>query len=73
MCTGVYIFSQYQWVDEKGKKCKCTAPQYVEYVMAFIKKTIHDESVFPTKYGMLLLLRTCTLGVGILSNVRQFI
>ncbi|KAI0225418.1 MOB kinase activator-like 2 [Lamellibrachia satsuma] len=42
---------QYSWVDEKGKKSKCAAPQYVDYVMTFTQNTIHDENVFPTKYG----------------------
>lgn len=42
---------QYQWIDDRGKKCKCTAPQYVDYVMSFAQKYIYDESVFPTKYG----------------------
>lgn len=42
---------QYLWFDEKGKKNKCAAPQYVDYVMSFIQKTINEESTFPTKYG----------------------
>jgi len=28
---------------------KVAAPQYVDYVMTFIQKTINDESIFPTK------------------------
>jgi len=46
-------YRQYQWVDERGKKCKCTAPQYVDYVMSYSQKCISDEAVFPTKYGKL--------------------
>ncbi|XP_075921506.1 MOB kinase activator 2-like isoform X1 [Petromyzon marinus] len=42
---------QYFWQDERGKKVKCTGPQYVDYVMSCIQTTITDESVFPTKYG----------------------
>lgn len=42
---------QYQWYDEKGKKCKVAAPQYVDYVMTFIQKTINDECIFPSKFG----------------------
>lgn len=42
---------QYQWFDEKGKKCKVAAPQYVDYVMTFAQRTINDESIFPTKYA----------------------
>ncbi|XP_075213326.1 MOB kinase activator 2 isoform X2 [Lycorma delicatula] len=40
----------YLWFDEKGKKTKVAAPQYIDYVMTFTQKTISDESVFPTKY-----------------------
>ena len=44
-------FRQYFWNDEKGKKYKESAPQYVDYVTLYIQKTISDESVFPTKFG----------------------
>jgi len=39
----------YFWTDEKGKKIKTTAPQYVDYVMTYIQKTLNDEPVFPSK------------------------
>ena len=42
---------QYLYVDEKNKKCKCPAPDYVNLVMSDCQKSIKDESVFPTKYG----------------------
>ncbi|KAF4526163.1 hypothetical protein B566_EDAN008199 [Ephemera danica] len=41
----------YLWFDEKGKKTKVAAPQYIDYVMTFTQKTINDESIFPTKYA----------------------
>ncbi|XP_046715159.1 MOB kinase activator 2a isoform X4 [Silurus meridionalis] len=41
----------YYWYDEKGKKCKCTAPQYVDFVMSLVQKLVTDEENFPTKYG----------------------
>ncbi|CAH1128495.1 unnamed protein product [Ceutorhynchus assimilis] len=41
----------YLWFDEKGKKTKVAAPQYIDYVMTFIQKTITDETIFPTKYA----------------------
>ena len=44
-------FSQYYWLDEKGKKTKTPAACYVDFVMSFVHKLITDESVFPTKYG----------------------
>ena len=54
------------WVDEKGKKSKLSAPQYVDYVMTYVQvslpphlhpnpstaqKTVNDELLFPTKHG----------------------
>ncbi|KAJ8023864.1 MOB kinase activator 2 [Holothuria leucospilota] len=42
---------QYTWQDEKGKKAKCTAPQYIEYAMSYAERQFKDENVFPTKYG----------------------
>lgn len=44
-------FRTYLWFDEKGKKTRVAAPQYIDYVMTFIQKTITDESIFPTKYA----------------------
>ncbi|KAJ6628662.1 MOB kinase activator-like 2 [Pseudolycoriella hygida] len=41
----------YLWFDEKGKKTKVAAPQYIDYVMTFTQKTVSDESIFPTKYA----------------------
>lgn len=41
---------QYLWIDEKGKRCKVAAPQYIDYVMTFTQKTVNDESLFPTKF-----------------------
>merc|ERR1712105_272169 len=41
----------YSWIDEKGKKTRVSAPQYVDYVMTYCQKTINDENVFPTKHG----------------------
>ncbi|KAG8438121.1 hypothetical protein GDO86_008709 [Hymenochirus boettgeri] len=43
--------TQYYWYDERGKKVKCTAPQYIDFVMSSIQKLVTDEDVFPTKYG----------------------
>lgn len=42
---------QYYWYDERGKKVKCTAPQYVDFVMSSVQKLVTDEDIFPTKYG----------------------
>ncbi|KAJ8667911.1 hypothetical protein QAD02_009574, partial [Eretmocerus hayati] len=40
----------YLWFDEKGKKTRVAAPQYIDYVMTFTQRTINDETIFPTKY-----------------------
>lgn len=47
----LYFYRTYLWFDEKGKKTRVAAPQYIDYVMTFIQKTISDETIFPTKYG----------------------
>ena len=45
------ISRQYLWVDEKGKKTRLSAPQYVDLLMTYVQKTINDETIFPTKHG----------------------
>jgi len=42
---------QYHWVDEKGKKSRLSAPQYIDYIMTYVQKNINDEATFPTKHG----------------------
>lgn len=45
----------YLWYDDKGKKITKTnvsAPQYIDYVMTFCHKSLHDDAVFPTKFGL---------------------
>ncbi|ERL91246.1 hypothetical protein D910_08581 [Dendroctonus ponderosae] len=49
--AGLDYNETYLWFDEKGKKTKVAAPQYIDYVMTFIQKTISDETIFPTKYA----------------------
>ncbi|XP_076368608.1 MOB kinase activator 2-like isoform X2 [Tachypleus tridentatus] len=41
---------QYLWFDDKGKKSRLAATQYVDYVMTFTQKIVNDESLFPTKF-----------------------
>lgn len=41
----------YMWLDDKGKKNKISAPQYVDYVMTYVQKVVNDEATFPTKHG----------------------
>lgn len=47
-----FIYRTYLWFDEKGKKSRVAAPLYIDYVMTYVQKTINDEAIFPTKYGM---------------------
>jgi len=42
---------QFLWVDDKNKKIKYPAPQYVDCVMSFAERTVRSEDTFPTKYG----------------------
>ncbi|XP_076451082.1 uncharacterized protein LOC143286976 [Babylonia areolata] len=37
--------------DDKGKKGKQSAPQYIDHVMSHVQQSVNDESLFPTKYG----------------------
>lgn len=46
-----YFYRTYLWFDEKGKKTRVAAPQYIDYVMTFTQRTVSDETIFPTKYG----------------------
>lgn len=41
----------YMWLDDRGKKSKLSAPQYVDYVMTYVQKVVNDETMFPTKHG----------------------
>ena len=45
------FFRLYMWLDDKGKKSKISAPQYVDYVMTYVQKVVNDEATFPTKHG----------------------
>ncbi|KAM8927554.1 MOB kinase activator 2-like [Pelodytes ibericus] len=41
--------TQFQWTDEKGRKRKCSAPQYADYAASIIQKLLTDEDLVPTK------------------------
>lgn len=50
----IFFFRVYLWHDDKGKKITKTnvsAPQYIDYVMSCSHNYLHDDAVFPTKYG----------------------
>ena len=43
--------NQFYWFDEKGKKLKYPAPQYIDTSLTYVAKLVSDESLFPTKTG----------------------
>ncbi|KAM4703345.1 MOB kinase activator 2-like [Rhinophrynus dorsalis] len=43
--------TQIQWTDEKGRKKKCSAPQYADYAASIIQKLLTDEELVPTKHS----------------------
>lgn len=47
---------EYLWADgDKVKKpIKCTAPEYMDYLMSWIQTILDDENVFPSRVGMYL-------------------
>lgn len=49
---------EYRWADgvQIKKPIEVSAPKYVEYLMDWIEGQLDDESIFPQKLGMLLLL-----------------
>lgn len=48
----VHLCRSFTWVDDKGKKIRMSAHQYVEIVIVSVQKLVTDEAMFPTKYGM---------------------
>ncbi|EEB05236.1 protein kinase activator Mob2 [Schizosaccharomyces japonicus yFS275] len=42
----------YTWLDSNRKPLRLPAPQYIEYVMAWIENRLRDQSIFPTKAGV---------------------
>jgi len=40
----------FTWIDDKGKKIRMSAQQYVEIVIVSVEKLVTDETMFPTKY-----------------------
>lgn len=40
---------QYVWTDERNRKVRTTAPQYIDYVMTFTQRTINNEALFPSR------------------------
>lgn len=47
---------EYHWMDGvvTKKPLKCSAPEYVDYLMSWVQAQLDDESVFPSKIGQFL-------------------
>lgn len=43
--------TQFAWHDDKGKKFKYSASQYIDTALTYVAKIISDETCFPTKCG----------------------
>ena len=44
---------EYHWADGQQikKAIRVSAPEYVDYLMAWVQKQIDDETIFPSKIG----------------------
>ena len=47
---------EYHWADGSTVKrpLKCSAPKYIDYLMAWVQEQLEDENVFPSKIGTVL-------------------
>lgn len=41
----------YSWIDDHGRKVKCSAPLYTDYALSYIQELLTDEAVFPSRAG----------------------
>lgn len=48
---------EYHWADGTNikKPIKCSAPKYIDYLMTWVQDQLDDETLFPSKIGVLLL------------------
>ena len=53
LIVGFFLCRIYFWMDDRGKKSKCSAVQYIDYVTASIEKIVRDDAVFPARHGEL--------------------
>lgn len=44
---------EYLWADGQAvkKPIKCSAPQYIDYLMTWVQDQLDDETLFPSKIG----------------------
>lgn len=46
---------EYHWADGTNikKPIKCSAPKYIDYLMTWVQDQLDDETLFPSKIGMI--------------------
>lgn len=44
---------EYHWADGRHvkKPIKCSAPEYIDYLMTWVQEQLDDENMFPSKIG----------------------
>lgn len=50
-CNSISL--NYTWINQDRKSVQLPAPTYIDYVMTWVQNLLNDETVFPTKAGML--------------------
>lgn len=48
---------EYHWADGTNikKPIKCSAPKYIDYLMTWVQDQLDDETLFPSKIGIIIL------------------
>ena len=48
----------YHWADGTNikKPIKCSAPKYIDYLMTWVQDQLDDETLFPSKIGIMVLV-----------------
>ncbi|KAF5926774.1 hypothetical protein HPG69_001404 [Diceros bicornis minor] len=48
---------EYHWADGTNikKPIKCSAPKYIDYLMTWVQDQLDDETLFPSKIGIIVL------------------
>uniref|UniRef100_A0A8C2RM69 MOB kinase activator 1B n=1 Tax=Capra hircus TaxID=9925 RepID=A0A8C2RM69_CAPHI len=49
---------EYHWADGTNikKPIKCSAPKYIDYLMTWVQDQLDDETLFPSKIGIIVLV-----------------
>lgn len=54
LCISSINRYEYHWADGSTVKrpLKCSAPKYIDYLMAWVQEQLEDENIFPSKIGI---------------------